>query len=257
MLRVSRDRRQLDAIAQVNLDRRELQRVQYETELQTARVNLRRAKIQILMLLNDRTSVEQFDVTGPYDFPDQISALEEFRKTAIDVRQDLRGAMQSIDRAKTDNRLAWVNGATDPTFGVDFARNPRIPVYLGASVTIPLRIFDRNWVEKARTLLDVRRKQRLRDETEVQGISDVDSAYAILNSNLELLKTYKANYLRRALQVRDTALSSYQNGGVSLLEFLQAQQDYRSVRLNYQNLIGAYMTAAAQMNLAVGREVIQ
>ena len=68
VLKVSRDRKELGDIAQVDLDRLELQRVQYETDLETAAVNLRTAKIQLLMLLNDRTPVEQFDVTGPYDF---------------------------------------------------------------------------------------------------------------------------------------------------------------------------------------------
>ena len=78
-----------------------------------------------------------------------------------------------------------------------------------------------------------------------------------MESNLTLLKTYKANYLERATRVRDTVLFSYQNGGASLLDFIQAQQDYRSVQVNYLNLIGSYMTSAAQLNLAVGREVIQ
>ena len=256
ILKVSRDRRELGDIAQVDLDRLEVQRVQYETDLQTATVNLRTAKIQLLFLLNDRTAVEQFDVAGPYEFPDQVSPLEEFRKTALDARPDLRAAVQSIEKAKTDNRLAIANGSTDPTFGVDFARNPPIPVYLGVNVTIPLRIFDRNQGEKARTLLDISRTQRLRDAVEAQVFSDVDSAYATINSNLTLLKTYRANYLQRAIQVRDTILYSYQNGGASLLDFIQAQQDYRSVRLNYLNLIGAYLTAAAQLNMAVGREVI-
>jgi len=257
ILKVSRDRRQLGDIAQVDLDRLEVQRVQYETDLQTATVNLRTAKIQLLTLLNDRTPVERFDVTGPYDSPDQISALEEFRKTALDARPDLKAAVQSIDKAKTDNRLAWANGSTDPTFSVDFARNPPIPVYLGVSITIPLRIFDRNQGEKARTQLDITRNQRLRDATEAQVFGDVDSAYATINSNLALLKTYKENYLQRATRVRDTVLFSYQQGGASLLDFIQAQQDYRSVRVNYLNLIGAWLTAAAQLNLAVGREVIQ
>ena len=257
VLKVSRDRKQLGDIAQVDLDRLEVQRVQYETDLETATVNLRTAKIQLLTLLNDRAPVDQFDVTGPYDFPDQMSALDDFRKTALDARPDLRAAVQSIQKAKTDNRLAWANGSTDPTFGVDFARNPPIPVYLGFTVSIPVRIFDRNQGEKARTLLDINRNQRLRDAAEAQVFSDVDSAYATINSNLRLLKTYKANYLQRAIQVRDTVLFSYQNGGASLLDFLQAQQDYRSVRVNYLNLIGAYLTSAAQMNLAVGREVIQ
>jgi cobalt-zinc-cadmium efflux system outer membrane protein len=50
---------------------------------------------------------------------------------------------------------------------------------------------------------------------------------------------------------------SYQHGGASLLDFLDAQRDYRQVQLAYINLLGAFLTAAGQMNMAVGREVIQ
>jgi len=89
VLKVSRDRKQLGDIAQVDLDRLEIQRVQYETDLETANVNLRTAKIQLLALLNDRTPIAQFDVTGPYDFPEQILPSDEFRKTALDARPDL------------------------------------------------------------------------------------------------------------------------------------------------------------------------
>ena len=55
-------------LAQVDLDRIELLRVQYESEIETAIVNLRTAKIELLQLLDDRTPVDQFDVTGPFDF---------------------------------------------------------------------------------------------------------------------------------------------------------------------------------------------
>jgi outer membrane protein, heavy metal efflux system len=85
----------------------------------------------------------------------------------------------------------------------------------------------------------------------------VDSAYAMVNSNLILLRPYKEKYLQQAVRVRDTILFSYQHGGASLLDFLNAESDYRSVELNYTNLVGSYLTAAAQLNLAVGREVIQ
>jgi cobalt-zinc-cadmium efflux system outer membrane protein len=57
--------------------------------------------------------------------------------------------------------------------------------------------------------------------------------------------------------VRETISFSYQRGGASLLDFLQAQQEYRTTELGYLNLVGAYMTAASQLNLAVGREVVQ
>ncbi len=256
LLGISRDRFNAGDIARVDLDRLELQRIQYETDVQTADVNLRTAKIQLLTLLNDRTPVEQFDVTGQFDFNDQVMPLEEFRRIALETRPDLKAAVQSIDKAETDHKLAIANGSTDPTFGVDVARNPPIPVYFGVSVSIPLRIFDRNQGEKLRTQQDITRNERLRDANRAQVYSDVDSAYATLNSNLNLLRPYKATYLQQAVRVRETISFAYQNGGASLLDFLQAQQDYRTTQLNYLNLIGSYLTAASQLNLAVGREVI-
>jgi cobalt-zinc-cadmium efflux system outer membrane protein len=120
-----------------------------------------------------------------------------------------------------------------------------------------LRIFDRNQGEKLRTQIDITRNERLRDATEAQVLSDVDSGYATLESNLTLLRPYKAKYLQMSVRVRDTITFSYQHGGASLLDFLNAQAEYRGVQLNYVNLVGSYLTAAAQLNMAVGREVIQ
>ena len=256
-LKVSRDRKQAGDIAQVDLDRLELQRVQYESDLQTATVNLRTARITLLTLLNDRTPVESFDVTGPYQFSETIVPLDELRKAAMEARPDLKAAVQSVDKAKADYRLAVANGSADPSFGLDIARNPPISVYFGVNVTIPLRLFDRNQGEKARTELDIKRNQRLQSAAEAQVFSDVDSAYATVNSNLVLLRSYKSHYLDQAVRIRETISFAYQHGGSSLLDFLQAQQDYRTIQLNYLNLIGSYLTAAGQLNLAVGREVIQ
>ena len=246
----------------VDLNRLELQRVQYESDLQTAEVNLRTAKIQLLTLLNDRTPVERFDVTGPFDFSEDVMPLEDFRRIALDARPDLKAAIQSVDKAETDHKLAVANGSTDPTFSAWWTHNPSFnnPFdnnTLGASVNIPVRIFDRNQGEKLRTQEDITRNQRLRDANEAQVYSDVDSAYATLNSNLNLLRPYKAKYIQQAVRVRETISFAYQNGGASLLDFLQAQQDYRTTQLNYLNLIGSYLTAASQLNLAVGREVIR
>jgi cobalt-zinc-cadmium efflux system outer membrane protein len=256
-LAVSSDRYKAGDIAQVDLDRLELQRVQFETDLQSALVNLRTAKIQLLALLDDRTAIDLFDVTGPFEFTEQIVTLEELHRIALANRPDLKAALQAVDKARTDHRLAVANGSTDPTFSMDVARNPPIPAYFGISVTIPLRVFDRNQGEKARTQLDIQRNQRLEDATRAQVFNDTDSAFATLNSTRVLLRAYKTRYLEQATRVRDTVSFAYQHGGASLLDFLSAQNDYRSVQLNYLNLVGAYMTAASQLNMAAGTEVIQ
>ena len=255
-LDVNRKRLAAGDLAQVDMDRLELQRVQFESDLETALVNLRTSKIQILMLLDDRTTIDRFDVTGPYEFVDRLQPLEEFRNTALEARPDLKEAVQNVELAKANHQLAVANGSTDPTFGLDLARNPPIPFYFGINVSIPLRIFDRNQGEKARTAIDIRRSERAEDTARAQVFSDVDSAYFTVVSTLNLLRPYRDKYLKLAEDTRNKVAFSYQNGGASLLDYLDAEKSFRDTRLAYLNLIGSYLTAAAQMNMAVGREVI-
>ena len=262
VLDVNRERYKAGAISRVDLDRLELQRVQYESDLQIAEESLETAKILLLMLLNDRTPVEQFDVSGPFDFSRQIAPLDEVRQEALDARPDLRAALQSVEKAKTDHRLAVANGSTDPTFSGWYTYNPSFNnpndhQTLGAGISIPLRIFDRNQGEKLRTQLDIDRSAKLAEATRAQVFSDVDSAYATLTSTVTLLQPYKDRYLEMASRVRDTIAFSYEHGAASLLDFLNAQAEYRTVQVNYLNLVASYMNAANQLNLAAGREVIQ
>jgi outer membrane protein, heavy metal efflux system len=267
VLKISKDRYDAGDLAQIDYQRLDLQRVQFESDLQTAEVNLRTSKIQLLMLLNDRTPVDQFDVLGLFEFEDQLGPLDQYRQTAVENRPDLKEAVQSLDKSKTDHQLAVANGSTDPTINVDSSfptisrdyinYTPPIYEYVGVGFSIPLRIFDRNQGEKLRTQLDIDRNQKLLDAQQAQVFSDVDSAYATVNSNLILLRPYKAKYLNEATHVRDTMKFSYEHGGASLLDFLSAENDYRAVQLNYVNLVGAYLTAAAQLNMAVSKEVIQ
>ena len=228
VLDISRIRFQEGDIAQIDLDRLELQRVQYASDLQTAEVNLRTAKIQLLTLLNDRTPVERYDVTGPYDFSEQLMSREELQAIALDSRPDLRAAAQSVEKAQTDYRLAVANGSTDPTFSSWYSynpsfNNPNAHQTLGVSVSIPLRLFDRNQGEKLRTQVDITRNERLRDAAQALVLSDVDTGYATLASTVSLLRPYKTKYLQLSVRVRDTVYFSYQQGGASLLDFLNAE----------------------------------
>ena len=267
VLSLSRDRLRAGDIARLDLDRLELQRVTYESDVRTAEVNLRTAKIQLLRLLNDQTTpIDQFDVSGPFDFVAPTEPGEAFRRIAMDVRPDLRAALQAVDKARTDHRLAFANGSVDPTINVDAAfpsisqaflsYQPPLRQYVGIGVGVPVRLFDRNQGEKLRTELDIARNERLVDAAKLQIVGDVDTAYATVLSTVALLQPYKDQYLAQATRVRDTVTFSYQRGGVSLVDFLQAEQEYRAVHISYVNLVAAFLNAVNQLNFAVGREVM-
>ncbi len=258
---ISRASFKAGAIGQIDLDRIELQRVQYESEIETAIVNLRTAKIQLLQMMDDRTPVDQFDVTGTFDFSDNLQPLETYRDAALAARPDLQAALQTIQQSDTNHKLAISNGSTDPTFAGWFTNNsstnnPHGPETIGVSVSIPLRIFDRNQGEKKRTLIDIDRAQRASEATRAQVFSDVDTAYELVRSNVALLKPYKEKYNDQALRVRDTVTYAYQHGGASLMDFLNAQSDFRQVQLAYAQLLGSYLTAQGQLALAVGSEKV-
>jgi outer membrane protein, heavy metal efflux system len=259
IIEISRERFKDGAIGQIDLDRIELLRVQYESEIQTATVNLRTSKIQLLQLLNDRTPLDNFDVNGLFDFSDSLEPLEIYRQLAVDNRPDLRSALESTQQAVTNNKLAIANGSTDPTFGAWYTyngsfNNPNSNQTLGLNVSIPLRIFDRNQGEKQRTLIDIDRNRQMTEAARAQVFSDVDSAYEQVKSNVALLTPYRDKYKDQATRVRDTVTYAYQRGGASLMDFLNAQSDYRVVQLAYLQLVGAYLTSASQLNLAIGRE---
>jgi cobalt-zinc-cadmium efflux system outer membrane protein len=264
IIEISRARLKAGDIAQIDFDRIKLLRVQYESELQTAIVNLRTAKIQLLQLLDDRTPLDQFDVTGAFDFSEALDPLDSFRQAALAARPDLQAALETIQQSQTNHKLAISNGSTDPTYSAWYTWNSAVnnpyPIdmqTLGGSVSIPLRIFDRNQGEKKRTQIDIDRSRQASEAARAQVFSDVDTAYELVHSNVELLKPYKAEYNDEALRVRDTVSYAYFHGGASLMDFLNAQSDFRQVQLAYAQLIGAYLTAVGQLNLAVGREVIQ
>ena len=262
IIAISQERFKAGDIARIDLDRIELLRVQYEAEIETATVNLRTAKIALLQLLNERTPIDEFDVTGTFEWSADLKPLDDYRQVALDNRPDLRAALETIQQSDTNHKLAVANGSVDPTFAAWYTYNPSFNnpndvQTLGLSVSVPLRIFDKNQGEKKRTSIDIDRSKSAAEAARAQVFNDVDSTYEQLRSSIELLTPYKEKYRDQATRVRDTVTFSYEHGGASLMDFLNAQSDYRVVQLAYVQLVGSYMTYAGEMNLVIGHEEFQ
>ena len=99
-------------LAQIDLDRIELLRVQYETEIQTAIVNLRTAKIALLQLLDD--DLTPVDRSTWRDFSISLSHLQPLRLPPGRAGFASRSArrLQTIEQAQTNHTLAIANGST-------------------------------------------------------------------------------------------------------------------------------------------------
>jgi cobalt-zinc-cadmium efflux system outer membrane protein len=261
ILTVSRERFHAGDIARIDLDRLELQRLQYESDRQTALVNLRTTKINLLALLDDRRPVDSFDVDGPYDFHDDLLSLDDYRKEALDARPDLRAAVLTVKQAETNYQLAEADGSTDPTVGVWFTHNgsfnnPDALNTIGASVNIPLRIFDRNQGEKERTRYEAQSTRFAEIAVRNQVINDVDQAWAGYQTALRQSQRYNGHYLAQASRVRDNLEFSYRHGGSTLLDYLDALRDYRQVNLDALNANVQVWLGLHQLSYVAASEMV-
>jgi cobalt-zinc-cadmium efflux system outer membrane protein len=255
VIEVNNERFKAGDISKIDLERVELQRAQFESDYQSAQVGSRQAKLDLLALTGDQTPVDQFDIAGNFEFQDVIPADSTLRQAALANRPDLQSATTSVEKALVDHKLAWANGSTDPTVGLEYQRTGPFNT-LGLDFTVPLRIFDRNQGEKQRTAVEVDRTEQAKEAVVLGIVRDVASARTFLVSVIDLLKPYRDHYIPASTEVRETISFSYSHGGASLLDFLDAQREYRDTQLNYRNLIASYLSAVNQLNFSVGQEVI-
>jgi cobalt-zinc-cadmium efflux system outer membrane protein len=77
--------------------------VEYESEIEAAIFNLRTPTIELLLLLDERTPVDQFDVTGQFDLGPPLQPLEDYHQIALDNRPELRAAIETIPQSQTNH----------------------------------------------------------------------------------------------------------------------------------------------------------
>jgi cobalt-zinc-cadmium efflux system outer membrane protein len=166
----------------------------------------------------------------------------------------VRAAEAQIQVNASALKLAIANGTADPTLEGDYERSGHANTF-GASINIPLRLFDRNQGEKERARLELDSSRTAFLAVRNQALSEVDSAWAGYQTAMAQENRYRSKYLAEAAHVRDNLEFSYRQGNTTLLDYLSALSDYRQVNLsalnaNLQLLLSLEeLTTASQMEM--------
>jgi cobalt-zinc-cadmium efflux system outer membrane protein len=152
-------------------------------------------------------------------------------------------------------KLAVANGTADPTLESDYERSGHVNSF-GASINIPIRIFDRNQGEKERSRYELESSRLALTAAQNQVISDVDSAWAGYLAAQSQSERYRSKYLAEAAHVRDNLEFSYRNGNATLLDYLSALSDFRQVNLASLNARLQLLLALQQLGYAAHTEII-
>jgi len=249
--RVQRFRAEKGDISQLELLRIQVQRFAFERDAVDARQALNAARITLRALCGVDRVTEDFDVTGELTYRDVSYRHEELYRLVMQNRPDIRAAQASREKARADVNLARANAWWDITPQIEYQRiGPDNTI--GFGVSLPLRIFDRNQGEIARARADVLKADATRQAVAIQALAEVDAALSTLRSEAEKVKALSETYLPKARETRDTVDYAYRRGGVSLLDFLDAQRTYRETALEYLRAVGNHRTAFYQLEAAVG-----
>jgi cobalt-zinc-cadmium efflux system outer membrane protein len=232
-----------------------LQLLQFETDYQQAELAKVQALSDLRQLLGYESVSADYDVAGPFDYQPLKGNLEDFQLKALQNRPDLRAAQQGVTVATSQYELQRAIGKQDVTVQGNYSHVNGINAvnFLGS---IPLPVFNRNQGEIARTHIAITQAQEQEKATNGQALTDVRDAYEGLRVSDRIVQLYRSGYLDVAQKDRDIAEYAYQRGAVSLLDFLDAERNYRATQLAYRQALASYLLALEQMRQAVGTRAL-
>ncbi len=232
-----------------------LQLLQFETDYQQAELGKVQALSDLRQLLGYESVPADYDVAGPFDYQVLKGNLEDFQLKALQNRPDLRAAQQGVAAAQSQYELQRAIGKQDVTVQGNYSHVNGINAasFYGS---IPLPIFNRNQGEIRRTRFAITQAQEQEKATNGQALTDVRDAYEGLRVSDRIVQLYRSGYLDVAQKDRDIAEYAYQRGAVSLLDFLDAERNYRATQLAYRQALAAYLLALEQLKQAVGTRAL-
>jgi outer membrane protein, heavy metal efflux system len=232
-----------------------LQLLQFETDYQQAELARVQSLSDLRQLLGYESIAPDYDITGEFDYQPLQGNLEDFQLKALQNRPDLRAAQQGVTAARSQYELQRAIGKPDVTVQGNYSHVNALNAAT-AYGSIPLPIFNRNQGEIARTRIAITQAQEQEKATNGQALTDVRDAYEGLRVSDRIVQLYRSGYLDVAQKDRDIAEYAYQRGAVSLLDFLDAERNYRATQLAYRQTLASYLLALEQLRQAVGTRAL-
>jgi cobalt-zinc-cadmium efflux system outer membrane protein len=224
---VSERRAREGDISPAELDKIALEQRRFEREVAEAEVDRREAVAGLLPLLG--VSARDVDPVGTLTLPAARDDVDPLIAEALGRRPDLRAAERAREAAEAALRLARAERWPDPTLGLQYTHSQfevsgDLANQLGTSFSVPLPVFDRNQGEVVRAEAEALAARHEVDRLRLEIPQEVRSAAASYAVARERVRRFEGGFLRQAEAARRAAETSYREGAVSPLEFLEAER---------------------------------
>ena len=246
----------LGATAEVDLIKVRVEVGRAALALSGAEMEVSRAKIALLEAMGVPELSTGFDLAQPDEWPvdlswDPVEATRQTVEKALAHRSEILLGQARVERARAAVELQRSLARPDVRPYVGYKRSNEFHTLIGG-ISIPLPVRDNNAGRIGEALAEVRRREAVLRATEARISAEVAAAVETVRRRSEMLRSMETGVLERARETSRIALAAYQEGGVELLDVLDAQRAQNELGLFHSQLVFDYQMSWVDLETASG-----
>lgn len=174
-----------------------------------------------------------FEAQG--ELPPSIEAMpsvEVLREEVLAQQPALQQFRAAVKKAEAKLRLEQDLRYPQPTLKAGVQRDPGLEQWQ-IGIAVPLPLWNQRQGPIGEAMAEVKQSQAQASQQELTVLREVESAYNRYRIAQRQVETFESGLLRSAEAALKVAESAYRLGERGILDYLDAQRTYRSVRLDY------------------------
>jgi cobalt-zinc-cadmium efflux system outer membrane protein len=176
----------------------------------------------------------------------QLPDLTALRERVLAHQPVLGQARAEVEKAQAKLKLEETLRYPQPTLKAGVERDPGLEQWrLG--IALPLPLWNQRQGPIAEAAADLRQIEALARQTELATIRELENAYNRYLIAQRQVETFESGLLKQAQAALTVAETAYRLGERGILDYLDAQRTYRSVRSDY--LTSRFDRQAAMIDL--------
>jgi len=238
-------------ISGLDLQRLEVERLKFDTDVANAERDFELAKRDLRLVLGGDYEATRIDLVGSIEYYKEYDlSFAALRDKALASRPDLKAAQLAKRAAEANITLQNAQRIPNLTLngGVSQVVAGGSTYTFGVGIALP--IHDRNQGERAKALIDRGRAQNQEQLLTNQIVSDVDKALIAANLQKRRVDLYKTGVLTKVTSIQTATEEALKAGENSTLDLLDAIRTRRETIAGFYQAIFDYQSALLDLDLA-------
>jgi len=247
-------RAQVGEVKELEAIRLRVEHLRARNQVTTAEIELAQYRQHLDTFLGNSLP-DGFSLAGELAAPTPLPVLQVLVENNLPNHPLLKKAARERDEARRELKASQLGWLPDPVLSASSATELDGEIFKwGVGVQIPLWNFSRAATARDREILRQRERQEQSLGLELQAQLMIHHNHLLLHQ--QTLRLFEEGLLEEAEVSMEIADTSYREGEISLVEYLDARRTYQSIQIEYQQALYDWNREMAELDRAAGGGVL-